>query len=65
MKPEPHETKKDAGKDLKTFKQLPAQTKKLLILGDDSEKATGQKKVAFDKTIREQSKEGDPRLPEG
>ena len=34
MKPDPQETKKDFGKDLKTFEQLPAKTKELLFLKD-------------------------------
>ena len=56
MKPEPQETKKDAGKDLKTFEQLPGKTKELLILGDQAEKATGQESVALNKKIRDKSK---------
>ncbi|MEO6993623.1 MAG: hypothetical protein ABI273_08335 [Lacunisphaera sp.] len=65
MKPEPQEIKKDAGKDLKTFTQLPAKTKELLILEDQEGKATGQERVALNNTIREESKEGDPRLKKG
>jgi len=57
MKPKPQETKKDAGKDLKTFNQLRAKTNELLVLGDQAAKATGQERVALNKTIQEESKE--------
>jgi len=65
MKPDSQETKKDAGKDLKTFEQLPAKTKELLLLGDQAEKATGQESVALNKRIRDTSKEPDSGLPKG
>ena len=65
MKPEPLETEKDLGKDLKTFEQLPAKTKELELLKDQAEKATGQESVDLNKRIRDKSKEGDPRLPKG
>lgn len=65
MKPEPPETEKDFGKDLKAFEQLPAKTKELLLLKDQAEKSTGQESVALHKVIRDKSKEGDPRLPKG
>lgn len=61
MKPEPQKPEKDIGKDLKTFEQLPATTKESEILKDQAEKATGQEKVALHKTIRDKSKESDPR----
>ena len=56
MKPEPPETEKDLGKDLKTFEQLPAKTKELLLLKNQAEKATGQESVALNKMIRGKSK---------
>ena len=56
MKPEPRETEKDPGKDLKTFEQLPAKTKELLLLNDQTEKATGEESVAINKVIREKSR---------
>ena len=61
MKPEPPETEKDLGKDLKTFGQLPAKSKELLILQDQTEKSTGQEKVELHKMTRDKSKESDPR----
>ena len=64
MKSEPPETEKDLGKDLKTFGQLAAKTKELLILQDQTEKSTGQESVAFHKTIRDKSKEGNPHQAE-
>jgi hypothetical protein len=65
MKPEPQETEKDLGKDLKTFEQLPATTKELEVLKDQAEKATGQESVALNKEIRDKANEEDPRLPKG
>ena len=56
MKPEPPETQKDLGKDLKTFEQLPAKTKELLLLKDQAEKATGQESGALNKMIRDKTK---------
>jgi hypothetical protein len=56
MKPEPQEIKKDFGKDLKTFEQLPAKTKELELLKDQAEKANGQESVALNKMIRDKSK---------
>ena len=60
MKPEPPETEKDLGKDLKTFEQLPAKTKELLLLEDQADKSTGRKSLALNKEIRDKSKEGNP-----
>jgi len=65
MKPEPQQTKKDAGNDLKSFEQLPVNTKELLVLQDQAEKATGQESVVLNKKIRDKSEEADPRLPKG
>jgi hypothetical protein len=42
MKPEPPETEKGFGKALKTFGQLPAETKELELLKEQAVKATGQ-----------------------
>ena len=56
MKPKPSETKKDLSKDLKTFEQLPAKTKELLLLKNQVEKSTGQESVALNKMIRDKSK---------
>ena len=64
MKPGPQKTEKDLGKDLKTLEQIPAKTKELLILQDQTEKSTGQESVAFHKTIRDKSKEGNPHTAE-
>ena len=56
MKPEPQKTEKDFGKDLKTFEQLPVQTKELELLKDQVEKSTGQESGALNKMIRDKSK---------
>jgi hypothetical protein len=56
MKPEPQETEKDFGKDMKTFEQLPAKTKELEPLKDQAEKSTGQERVDLNKVIREKSR---------
>ncbi len=56
MKPQPQETEKEVGKDMKTFEQLPAKTKELEVLKDQAEKATGQESVALHKTIQDKSK---------
>lgn len=56
MKPEPKETEKDLGKDLKALEQLPAKTKESLILQDQAEKSTGQEKVDLHKMTRDKSK---------
>ena len=55
MKPEPQETEKDLGKDLKAFEQLPGKTKELLLLNDQAEKATGKESAALHKMIRDKS----------
>ncbi|MEQ2005560.1 MAG: hypothetical protein ABMA26_02080 [Limisphaerales bacterium] len=62
MKPEPQNTEKDFGKDLKAFEQLPAKTKELELLKDQAEKATGQEGIALNKMIRDKSEQGSPRL---
>ena len=54
--PNPQETEKDLGKDLKTFEQLPAKTKELELLKDHAEKATGRESVDLNKRIRDKSK---------
>jgi hypothetical protein len=55
MKPEPQETEKDLGKDLKTLEQLPTKTKALLLLQDQMEKATGQENVDLHQMTRDKS----------
>lgn len=55
MKPKPHESEKDFGKDLKTFEQLPAKIKELELLKDQAEKSTGQESVDLHKMIRDKS----------
>lgn len=48
-------TEKDFGPDLTALEQLPAKTKELLVLQDQTEKSTGQEKVDLDKMTRNQS----------
>lgn len=56
MKPEPQKTEKDFGKDLKALEQLPAKTKELLILQDQTEKSTGQEKIDLHKMTQDKTK---------
>ena len=56
MNPEPQETEKNFGKDLKMFEQLPAKTKELDLLKDQAEKSTGQEGVVLNQIIRDKSK---------
>ncbi len=56
MKPADPEPKKDFAKDVKTFEQLPAKTKELVLLKDQAEKATGREGAAVDQLIRAKSK---------
>ena len=58
MKPKPPEGEKDFSQDLKTFEQLPAKTKELVILKDQAEKATGPEGGALNEKIRVKSKPG-------
>lgn len=59
MRPNPQKTEKDFGKDLKALEQLPAKTRELLILQDQTEKSTGQENVDLHKMTRDKSKQGD------
>ena len=61
MKPASPKTEKDFSKDLKTFDQLPAQTKELALLKDRAEKATGQESVTLHKNIKAKARQGIPR----
>ena len=54
MIPGPQEGEKNLSEDLKTFEQLPAKTRELLLLGDKSEKATGKVRADVDKQIQPQ-----------
>ena len=56
MNTEAPKTEKDFGKDLKALEQLPAKTKELLILQDQTEKSSGQEKVDLHKMTRDKSK---------
>ena len=58
MKPAPPEEKKDFGEDLKTFEELPAKTKELVILKDQAEKAIGPEGAALNKKIRAKARAG-------
>ena len=54
---------KEFGKDLKTFEQFPARTKKLELLQHQAEKTIGQESVALDAAIREKAKQAVTDLP--
>jgi hypothetical protein len=56
MKPRPPQPGKEFGKDMKTFEQIPAKTKELLLLQQQTEKATGPAAIALNKVIREKAK---------
>lgn len=56
MKPRPPKSEKEFGKDMKTFEQIPAKTKELLILQQEAEKATGPAAIALNKSVREKAK---------
>lgn len=56
MNSEPPKTKEDSDRDLKTFEDLPAKTKELVALKDQSEKTTGKERAAVDKAIAEKTK---------
>ena len=52
---QPH-PEKNFGKDLKTFEQLPDETKELLVLSDQVEKSSGPGKLALQKLAQGKSK---------
>jgi len=56
MKPEPLDSKKDFGKDLKTFEQVCVKTKELELLKDLDEKAIGQERLSLEKKIQDKSR---------
>lgn len=56
MNSEPPKTKEDSDRDLKTFEDLPAKTKELVVLKDQSEKTTGKERAVTDRLIVEKSK---------
>jgi len=56
MNPEPAKTAKDFGRDLKTFEQLPAKAKELVVLKDLAEKTTGPENAALNQRIRDKAK---------
>ena len=56
MKPRALQSEKEFGKDMKTFEQLPAKTKELIILQQQAEKATGPAAVVLNKVIREKAR---------
>ena len=56
MNSEPPKTKKNSDRDLKTFEELPAETKELVVLKDQAEKSSGEEREAADKLIGEKAK---------
>jgi hypothetical protein len=56
MNSEPPKTKADSDRDARTFEELPAKTKELVVLKDTAEKSTGKERAAVDQTIKEKSK---------
>ena len=56
MKPRLPQPEKEFGKDMKTFEQIPAKTKELLLLQQQAEKATGPAAVVLNNVIRQKAK---------
>jgi hypothetical protein len=56
MRLRPPQPEKEFGKDMKRFGQISAQTRELLILQQQAEKATGPTAIALDKAAREKAK---------
>jgi len=62
MNPDPQETDKDFGADLKTFDELPAKAKELHQLKDIAEKTIGKESVVLDRAIRAKAQIATQRL---
>ncbi len=62
MKPRPPQPEKEFGKDMRTFEQIPATTKELLLLQQQAEKATGPAAITLNKVVREKARPK-PSLP--
>jgi hypothetical protein len=56
MNSQPPKTKIDSDRDLRTFEELPAKTKELVVLKDHAEKTTGRERAATDKLIGEKGR---------
>lgn len=56
-KPKPQATGKDPGKDISTFKELPENTKDLMELKEQDEKATGSEHIENTREIEDKGKE--------
>ena len=56
MKPRPPQPEKEFGRDMKTFEQVPAKTKELIILQQQAERATVPAAVVLNKLIREKAR---------
>ena len=55
MKSRTKKTEKNFGQDLKALEQLPAKTRELLILQDQTEKSTGREQAALHKIAQDKS----------
>jgi len=55
MKPELDQSKKKLSKDQQAFEELPAPTQELLLLKEESEKATGKHREDVDNQIQPKS----------
>jgi hypothetical protein len=58
MEPKNPEPEKDSAKDAQAFERLPAKTKELSLLKDQSEKTTGPERVELDRKIRDKAAPG-------
>ena len=64
MNSEPPGAESKFERDMKTFEQLPAKTKELVVLKDAAEKTTGPESVTLHKKIRVTAAPGPPRPDE-
>ncbi len=51
MKPRPPQPENEFGKDMKTFEQVPAKTKEMILLQHQAEHATGPAAVVLNKAL--------------
>ncbi len=62
MNPRAPRAEKEFGRDMRTFEQVPAKSKELIVLQQQAEKVTGPAAVVLNKVIQEEA-EREPSLP--
>ena len=60
MNPDAKGPEMDLSRDLNTFEKLPARTKELTLIKDDTENATGEERVALDLKLQVKAAEAPP-----